>query len=377
MHLVDVTMFYGSETGGVNTYLTAKHDWLTRRARVRHTLVVPTAARDAKRDSVVGIRSVRMPMANGYRLPVGAVGRILRRLEPDLIEVGDPFHLAWSALAAGEALNVPVVGFYHSDLPRALGRRFGARAQRLATTYISHLYSRFDRVIAPSRVMVQRLQEMGVERVIRQPLGVDTEVFHPHRRDGALRAQLNLPPDARLLVYVGRFAREKNLPVLIEAATRLGPLYHVVLVGSGDRLPYCANMTRLPFENDRGELARLIASCDVFVHPGDQETFGLVVLEAMACGVPVVGANVGGVAELIDADTGVLVAPNSPRQLAEGIDSLFGRDLAALGSSARRKVERHYAWDTVMQRLFGCYRGLCAGTMRAEASISPEVGVAD
>jgi alpha-1,6-mannosyltransferase len=357
MHLVDVTLFYGNETGGVHTYLTAKHDWLTRRARVRHTLV--------------------LPMANGYRLPVGAVSRILHGLEPDLIEVGDPFHLAWSALAAGKELNVPVIGFYHCDLPHRLATRFGARAQRLASAYISQLYSRFDLVIAPSRVMVQRLEELGVEPVMHQPLGVDTEVFHPHRRDGTLRAHLNLPPDARLLIYVGRFAREKNLPVLIEAATRLGPAYHVVLVGSGDRLPYCANMTHLAFENDRGKLARLIASCDVFVHPGDQESFGLVVLEAMACAVPVVGANAGGVAELIDADTGVLVAPNSPRQLAEGIDSLFGRDLATLGSSARRKVERHYAWDTVMQRLFGCYRGLCAGTARAEASIPPEVGVAD
>lgn len=377
MHLVDVTMLYGSETGGVRTYLAAKRQWLAQRAGTRHTLVIPTAAREASRDSVAGIRSIPLPMANGYRLPIGAVGRILRRLEPDLIEVGDPFHTAWRALAAAAQLGVPVIGFYHSDLPRALGKRFGKAAQRGAEAYVSRLYSRFDLVLAPSRVMVQRLEELGVERVRRQPLGADTTLFHPDKRDAGLRDELSLPRRTRLLIYVGRFAREKNLPLLIQAVARLGAPYHLIMVGSGDRLPRSANMTCLPFHNDRHKLARLIASCDLFVHPGDQETFGLVVVEAMACGVPVVGVQAGGVAELIDDDDGVLVAPGSVDQLAAGIDSVFARDMAALGANARRKVERQHTWDAVLQRLLRHYSELCCDDGPARRMIAREISVAD
>lgn len=368
MHLVDVTLFYGPETNGIKTYLCAKRHWLPERSSIRHTLLVPAHAwsgvpeprPDPAGGSIVPMRSVTLPFGRRYPLPVGSHERLLRALQPDVIEVGDPYHLAWSALHVGRELSVPVIGFYHSDLPQAMDLRLGKAARHLAARYVSHLYSRFDLVLAPSRVMMQRLRELGIERVCHQPLGVDTEVFHPSRRDRRLRTQLGLSPDTRLLIYVGRFTPEKNVGMLVRAVERLGHPYFLLAVGSGLKPAAARNVRFLPFEPDRLRLARLIASCDALVHPGDQETFGLIVLEAMACAVPVVGVAAGGVAELVDPHSGVLVQRADSRRLAEGIAGLFESNRNALGAHARRKVEAHYHWATIVDQLVGHYQRLAA-----------------
>jgi alpha-1,6-mannosyltransferase len=299
-------------------------------------------------------------------LSVGVAARVLRRLQPDLIEVGDPYQCAWAALRIKHEQNVPLVAFYHSDLPQLAAERFGRHAGDLAARYVRHLYRQFDLVLTPSEVTVQRLRALGLQRVARQPLGVDTRLFTPQRKDCDLRAQLGLAPDTRLLVYAGRFTREKKLPLLMQAVARLGTPYHLLLIGGGEQLPCAPHYTCLPFQRAAGDLARLLASCDLLVHAGDAETFGLVVLEAMACGLPVLGVNGGGVRELVDVDTGLLVPPDSAAALAEGIASLFQCDLARLGANARRKVLQKYDWDIIVPQLISCYAGLMVSHKRAE-----------
>ena len=100
--------------------------------------------------------------------------------------------------------------------------------------------------------------------------------------------------------------------MLLEAVHRLGHPYMLLMVGSGMHVPASPRLIQLPFQRNPEALASILASCDLLVHPGDQETFGLVVLEAMACGIPVVGMAAGGVAELVDSDTGLLVTPGDP-----------------------------------------------------------------
>lgn len=367
MHLVDITMFYAAEGGGVSTYLNAKARWLARRSRISHTIVSPNIHDAGAVSALVEIPAIRFPGINGFRMPlsVGTPARILHALQPDLVEAGDAGHCAWAALRAKRELGIPVVAFYHSDLPRLVASRFGELAGRAARGYTARLYKQFDMVMAPSRLMVQRLAEMGVAGAVHQPLGIDLEVFRPQRRIGTLRQHLQLPPGARLLVYAGRFTPDKKLDVLIDAVRQLGRPYHLVLVGGGAELPRTAQVSTIPFKRDQRVLARLLASCDLLVHPGNCETFGLIVLEAMACGLPVVATG-GGVAELVDAQTGLLVRPDSAASLAEGIDAIFGQDLAALGANARRKAQEHYDWNLIMPQLMNRYGGLLASRQRAE-----------
>jgi alpha-1,6-mannosyltransferase len=367
MHLVDITMFYAPEGGGVSTYLNAKARWLARHQRVQHTIMSPNVDASDHTPSLVQIPGLNLPGVHGYRMPtsVGAAARLLQQARPDLIEAGDAGHCAWAALRARDRAGMPAVAFYHSDLPRLVEHRLGPLIARGTRRYLANLYHRFDMVLAPSRLMVEQLRDMGVDGALHQPLGIDSNVFRPERRVETLREHLRLPANARLLVYAGRFTPEKKLNLLIDAVRKLGRPYHLVLVGGGEELPRYPQITHIPFKRDQRQLARLLASCDILAHPGDCETFGLIVLEAMACGLPVVGTRGGGVAELVCEQTGVLAEPNSVDSLAEAITAIYQRDLAWMGANARRKAEEHYDWNQVLPQLLQRYGGLLAGGARA------------
>lgn len=362
MHVADVTMFHAPQSGGVRRYLQEKHAWFAQHPAYRHSLVLPRGAAPRSAD-IAEVPSVPLPFSHGYRLPLGirAAARALCGLKPDLIEAGDPYHLAWAALDAGRTLGVPVAAFYHSDLPGLAGKHLGARAERWAGAYVRRLYSRFDLVLAPSLAMADRLRRLGVPRVRHQPLGVDTGIFCPQRRNPAWRLRLGARRGERLLVFVGRFAPEKNLPELYDALGRLGPGYLLVLVGCGPRPARREGVRILPYITDPAELASLVASCDIFVHAGDRETFGLAALEAMACGLPVVAPCAGGLAELVDDDVGVAVPVKSAARLgealADGIRELTARNAAPLRAAARRRAQL-YDWARIMAQLVEHYRAL-------------------
>jgi alpha-1,6-mannosyltransferase len=364
MHLVDITMFYAAEGGGVSTYLNAKAHWLAGRSRVRHTIMssnVETCAHAVP--ALVKIPSAGVPGFHGFRMPLSVAGpaRLLASVRPDVVEAGDAGHCAWAALRMRKRHDIPAVAFYHSDLPRLVQPRFGRWIARGTCRYLANLYRQFDLVLAPSRIMVQQLDAIGVYGAVHQPLGIDSSVFRPQRRDETLRDRLGLDPDARLLVYAGRFTPEKKLHVLIEAVRKLGDPYHLILVGGGGVLPFCDRVTHIPFRRDQRQLARLLASCDVLVHPGDCETFGLIVLEAMACGLPVVATNRGGVAELVDAETGILAEPNHVDSLAGAIEAIFRRDMERMGHAARRKAVERYDWNEILPQVLGRYEALVGG----------------
>ncbi len=368
MHIVDITMFYAAEGGGVSTYLNAKARWLSQRHRVQHTILSPNVETAKGDPATVHLPGYLLPGIHGYRMPlsIGKPARILQRLQPDLIEAGDAGPAAWSALRAKRRLGVPAVAYYHSDLAQLLHDRFGKLAMRGARKYLAHLYGQFDMVLAPSRLMVNQLDTFGIPNAIHQPLGIDSSTFNPYQRIDSLRRQLHLPPCTRLLVYAGRFTPEKKLTLLIDAVRKLGRPYHLLLIGGGADMPRHAQITYVPFRRDQRMLARLLAGCDVLVHPGDCETFGLIVLEAMACGLPVVAAAGGGVAELVDDATGILVAPNSVESLCAGIDAIFRRDLARMSNAACRKACEQYDWNTIMPQLMSRYASLLATRARAD-----------
>lgn len=372
--LVDTTVFYSPTSGGVRRYLNAKHAWLAAQPGWQHTLLVPGRTQRVEPGGISTLAGVPVPGSFNYRLPLGPRrwARLLAALEPDLIEAGDAFHPAWATWRVAQRRGIPCAAFCHSNLPRILGRRFGGRvAERLAGRYVQWLYERFDVVFAPSRLMVDFLDGLGIGHTVHQPLGVDESVFHPRRRGPWLRERLGLDPDARVLVYAGRFTDEKNVPVLLRAFARLGRPYHLLMIGGGRAGRLARNVTLLPYRRDSVELAQWMASGDALVHAGTRETFGLVILEAMACGRPVVGTRAGAVPELIDERSGLLAEPGSAESLADAISALYEGNLDALGQNARERVLQRFTWHKVFQHQLAVYRALLAG--RSAAAVREEV----
>ena len=367
-HLLDTTMMYAPRSGGVKRYLNAKRQWLaSRHPEVRHTLVVPGARTRIDPDGLVSVAAARLPFGDGYRMPASVTKweSILCGCYPDIIEAGDVFVPGHAALEAGETLGVPVVGFCHTDAAALAALHLGEWAEQPTFNFWAQAYQRFDHVVAPSRHTAARLAEAGVERLTVLPLGVDTELFHPGRGDRArLIRKLGLPANARLLVFAGRPAREKNVESMVAAVERLGPPYHLLLVGAGRDTRPTEQIICIDYERDPLKLAGLIASCDAFLHANENEIFGLVVLEAMAAGLPVIGPIQGGVGELIDNTVGQQADSADPEGLAQAIEALFARDLAPLGIAARRRAETRHGWDSTFEKLMQLYASLIDGASR-------------
>ena len=369
--LVDTTMFFAPKSGGVKRYLLAKRAWFAEhRPDVEHTLVAPGPSSRGAPGGVMTVAAARLPFGDGYRWPASTKkwADRLCDLRPSLIEAGDPYAPGRAALDAGDRLGVPVVGFCHSDPAQLAALHLGEWAEPPVRRRWAKLFRRFDQVVAPSRHIAERLAFAGVPNVRVQPLGVDTTTFHPSRADATgLRKRLGLSADKRLLVFVGRPAREKNVEVMLDAVARLGPAYHLLLVGAGALSKPQGNATFLDYERDPREVARLIASCDAFLHANPNEPFGLVALEAMACGLPMVGVASGGVSEMVDDRVGVLAPRATAACLAEAIEGLFARDLQGMGLAARALVEARYGWDAVFTGLSGLYDDL-VGVPQSQAS---------
>lgn len=358
-------MLFAPKSGGVKRYLLAKRAWLAEnRPGVRHTLVVPGAQTRPREGGLMTIAAARVPFADGYRCPASTRkwADQLEALSPHVIEAGDPYGPGHAALEVGERLGIPVVGFCHTDLTALAALHLGTWAEPAVRRRWTRLIRRFDRVVAPSRHIAERLYEVGIRDVVVQHLGVDTEVFCPDGADpGGLRQELGLSAAARLLVFVGRPAREKNVDVMLDAVAQLGAPYHLLLVGAGAGQRPQANATFMPYRREPRDVARIIASCDAFLHANPKEPFGLVVLEAMACGLPVVGVEAGGVSELVDEAVGQLAPRAEAGALAEAVEALFARDPAAIGAAARiRAVDRH-GWPRTFEKLAALYGELAGG----------------
>ena len=359
--------------GGVRRVLCTKHQMLPERGW-RHSVLAPGVTGAGFMDC----GGLALPASGGYRVVLKRqhARELIEQARPDLVEAADPHTLAWAVLGAAERLAVPAVAFCHSNVPalaarlaggaKGLGTWRGRWAARRARDYLLRVYAGFDLVMSPSAGLAQQLRGWGLERVVHQPLGVDTRLFNPQARNPAWRQRLclhlGLHPYTRLLVYSGRFAPEKNLPLVVDAVERLGAGVALLAVGAGPRPPQGRNVFILRAETDSRHLARLLASCDVYVHAGDQETFGLGVLEAMACGTPVVVPGSGGLAELVQ-DVGVVVPRLRATEWAEALHACLTDQATPLPWLALARARRH-DWPLVMDQLSRRYLQLLRGLDR-------------
>ena len=380
LKVLDISEYYGETSGGVRTYLTEKSRYVAARPPLAQVLVVPGADDGMRQERGVRHYTVRGPVIPGqapYRVMYGAgrVARIVAEERPDLIELGSAYLVPWIARAAARKGSIPLVWFYHGNLPRIIAPALGAAPApgrwlaAAAARYVSAIGRRVERTLVATDFVRADLERFGVERVTRVPLGVDADTFHPSRRERgpATRRHFGLD-DGPLALYTGRFTSEKQLDVAI-AGWR--GLRHrdatLLLIGTGPlegRLGRMADGSRvrlLPFEHDRERLADLYAAADLYLAPGPAETFGLSAHEAMASGTPVLSVDSGGVAEQVHRSGAGAVYPlGDAAALAEGADVLLDADLAALGARARAFIETHHRWETVFDRIFGIYRQVAA-----------------
>ena len=380
MKICDLTQFYSPVSGGVKRYISEKVAWM-RRARPddRHVLIIPGEKTECREDGLARVYTISSPLVSRtarYRalLNLTAIEEILEKERPDVIESGDPYQVAWKALASGDALGIPVVGFYHSHFPeaylRTIDKFFGRIAvditRDMARRYVRELYNRFAATIVPSPALARVLTDWGVRNTRLGELGVDTKLFHaqpaPDERR-QVREALDIDDNQILLLYVGRLAPEKNVTTLFKAFAQLDQRrFALVVIGDGPERRHLArlrenngNVHWLPYQGDGQQLARLYRAADLFVHPGVQETFGLVALESQASGTPVVGIRGSYMDRIIFTDQNHWAAENSPDALAEAVRAMAQRDLKAEGNAAAARVHQFYGWDNVFERLFGIY----------------------
>jgi alpha-1,6-mannosyltransferase len=380
--LVDTTMLFTPASGGVKRYLLAKRDWFAaNRPAVTHRLVLPAQNPEEDDPGVSWIRSPSLPLGNGYRWPLSTRewAATIEACRPGLIEAGDPYAPGSAALDVGQRLGVPVVGFCHTDISALVGLHFGRWAGSLAMRLWVDKCRLFDAVLAPSQYMANLLREAGIDHARAAPLGVDASCFAPRGNEaeaGALRRRLGVQPGERLLVFAGRNSPEKRVAALVAAVERLGAPYRLLLIGDFRSEARSDRVITLPFQTQTAALARLLAGCDAFVHANPNETLGLIVLEAMACGLPVVGPDAGGVGEIVDEAIGARANGAGAAALAEAIAGVFDRDARALGRAARtRAVERH-GWPQAFEGLSRIYAELTGDPRfsRSEFEILAQAG---
>ncbi len=350
--------------------------------RDEHVLIVP-GGRDevfaTERSRTYFIASPQISRTSQYRvlLRVEAIERILEKERPDLIESGDPYQVGWKAVRSGEALGIPVVGFYHSHFPEAyirtvrkfFGETLTEFCMGISRRYIRALYNRFERTIVPSPALGAVLSEWGVRNVGHSDLGVDVSVFTPKALPGEnVRGELAIPRDRTLLLYVGRLAQEKNTRTLFDAfriLARENPnRFHLLVVGDGLQCAelrslitdHPSQITHLPYCADSAKLAALYRAADLFVHPGVQETFGLVTLEAQACGTPVVGIHGSYMDRIVQSAQTFWARQNTPAALAAAIVDTANAGAHHDSSALSARVAAQYSWEQVFTRLFDLYR---------------------
>lgn len=348
------------------------------RAAGHEVLVIAPSSNstDAHRHAAVGCPVVEVPSLELPRYPDLFVGRpsrtvtsILKSFRPDVVHVAAPVMLGLLALRAARKLSIPSVAIYQTNLA-GFAVRNGLRAAASAIgRWVAWVHSQADVTLAPSTSAVWDLRHRGVQRVATWMRGVDAEQFHPARRDVALRA--DLAPGGEVLVgYVGRLAQEKQVHRLAE----LGPLPGVQLVVVGDG-PVRGELERsLPHAHFAGfrtgaELGRYVASLDVFVHTGLDETFCQTIQEALAAGVPVAAPATGGPLDLVrHGDNGFLWSPDAPGSLPGAVRELAESPLLReqMGEAARRSVVDR-TWSRVMTELEGHYRAVLSGMSFAYA----------
>ena len=353
---------------GVTRVLYRLIDYL-REQNIDHSFFSPIVPTDGEYQSIMTrVPSVPFPLYKDYRVALPGQQYFEERLSafaPDIIHINSPCSLGYAAVKYGRRHGIPVVATYHTHFI-SYARYYKVRAlESMTWNYFRKLYNRCDRVLVPSVPVLNELSAHGLTTVEHLPHGVDANRFNPGFKSTEWKRRYGV--DGRIaLLFVGRLVWEKDLQTLASAyrvLTRRRNDLAFVLVGDG---PIREELKRMmPGAKFLGhqsglELTAAYASSDMLVFPSTTETFGNVIVEAMASGIPAVCANEGGASGVVqNGRTGLLAEPRDEHDLAEKIE-LLADDPTLRENLASNALSfaRNQSWDKIFDRQMQIYSSI-------------------
>lgn len=360
MRIVDVNEFYSPTGGGVRTYLDRKMGIL---ADMGHELIIVAPALESSIEERPGggkiywLKAPPLILDRNYCIFVRdePVWEMLDMLQPDIVECSSPWLPAWTvANWKGDAVKV---FFEHGDNIGAYPQRWldsiatplqVERAFKWYSRYMDRFLAKYDAHVTNGPALAKRFRRRGQRVDASMPLGIERQWFSPDQRDEKLRVailqQLGLPPEGHLLLGLGRHHKEKRWPLVIDAVLAAGVDLPVglVLIGDGpqrrkleERIAGSPHIKIFRPVYDRARFTRIMASCDALIHGSDAEPFGLVASEALASGLPLIGPDEGGFAEIADPLFAETYKARDAVSATEAIRRMFARDQRVLRQAAR------------------------------------------
>jgi len=320
---------------------------------------------------VYGVTGFPLPLYPELKmaLPRPAIGYALEKFQPDIIHVVNPAVLGLSGIFYSKTLNIPLIASYHTHLPQYLQHYGLGMLEGLLWELLKGAHNQAKLNLCTSTAMMEELTAHGIERVDLWQRGVDTEIFHPDLATPQMRSLLSQNhPESPLLLYVGRLSVEKEIE-RIKPILQAIPDARLALVGDGPHRQalekhFAGTNTYFVGYLMGQELGAAFASADAFIFPSRTETLGLVLLEAMAAGCPVVAARSGGIPDIVtDGVNGYLFEPTADIQGAVTATVRLlqqQQERAIIRQNARREAER-WGWAAATQQLQSYYRMVQVG----------------
>jgi glycosyltransferase involved in cell wall biosynthesis len=323
--------------------------------------------KEYKGAKVYGVSGIPLPLYPELKLaiPRPTLKIVLEKFRPDLIHVVNPAVLGLGGIYYAKVLNIPLVASYHTHLPQYLHHYGLGALEGLLWELLKLGHNQAQLNLCTSTAMVETLVDHGIERVDLWQRGVDTEMFQPHLVSKQMRSRLSQGhPDAPLLLYVGRVSAEKQIDE-IKPVLEAIPSARLAIVGDGPHREamethFAETNTHFVGYLQGLELAAAFASSDAFIFPSRTETLGLVLLEAMAAGCPVVAARSGGIPDIVtDGVNGYLFDPTDARGAVVATQKLLAatEERELLRQNARQEAEK-WGWSAATKQLVTYYESV-------------------
>ncbi|MBI5960280.1 MAG: glycosyltransferase family 1 protein [Chloroflexi bacterium] len=358
---------------GIVTVITLLLDHLIRRD-IEFMVVAPkigeTRLSEYRGKKVVTVPGVALPFYPELRVGPPTLGtyREVRDFEPDIAHFIHPTLVGTGGLMMAKHLNVPTLASFHLDLGNLVHHLGVGFMEPVMWWYARQNFNAADYALAPSRLIQQDMLDHGIRNVGLWRRGVDPDKFSPALASAEMRYRLSDGhPEDTIMLYVGRLSPEKQIDQLRPVLEQV-PGTRLAVVGDGPIRPelgehFSGTKTKFMGYLRGADLYSAFASADIFVFPSAMETFGLVLIEAMASGLPVVTSRVGGVNDMVRPGVnGYIFNSGDVRGMINGVQAILSdrSKRAIMGRNARLFAETQ-TWPAMMDELIGCYDDLING----------------